>query len=52
MPKVTELARVTTRGGAVWRSCVSCELLAALAAELTRCDGCSVRRPAGRGWSR
>jgi len=52
MPKVTELARVTTRDGAVWRACVSCGLLAALPAELTHCDGCAVRRPAGRGWSR
>jgi len=50
MPKVTELARVTTRGGAVWRACVSCGLLAALPGELTRCGACTV--PPRRGWSR
>ena len=52
MPKVTELARVTTRGGAVWRACVSCGLLTARPAELTRCGWCVVPGPAGRGLSR
>ncbi len=58
MPKVSELARVTTREGAVWRACESCGLLAALpprdmALEPVRCDLCSIPlRPARRGWLR
>ena len=53
MPKVSELARVTTPDGAVWRACTGCGLLAALAPELTRCDWCAVPlRPARRWWSR
>ncbi|GIH12474.1 hypothetical protein [Rugosimonospora africana] len=41
MPTVSELARVTTRDGAVWRACVCCGLLAPLAPDVDRCDGCA-----------
>jgi hypothetical protein len=41
MPTVSELARVTTRDGAVWRACASCGLLAALPPNIDRCDACA-----------
>ena len=40
MPKVAELARVTSRDGAVWRTCAGCGWLVAIAPELDRCDIC------------
>ncbi len=53
MPTVSELARVTTRDGAVWRACTGCGLLSAMAPEHVRCDNCKEPvRPARRGWSR
>jgi hypothetical protein len=44
MPTVSEAARITCRDGAIWRFCVSCGQLAAMAPEHTRCDPCT--RPA------
>jgi hypothetical protein len=35
------VVRVTSRHGAVWRECAGCGLLAPLAPEVDRCDGCA-----------
>jgi hypothetical protein len=61
MPKVSEVARITTRDGTIWRPCVTCGVLAAMAPENNRCDSCTdIDAPARpkltgvvrRGWSR
>ena len=41
MPKVVHAARVTTRGGAVWRECASCGALAPLAPDVNHCKECN-----------
>jgi len=43
MPTVNDAARITTRDGAVWRTCVGCGLPAPLAPEVDSCPAC--RRP-------
>jgi hypothetical protein len=35
------VVRVTSRHGAVWRACAGCGVLAPLAPEVDRCDGCA-----------
>jgi hypothetical protein len=40
MPKVIDAARVSTRGGAVWRQCGACGRLSALPPSVTRCAIC------------
>jgi hypothetical protein len=55
VPTVSEVARVTTRDGAIWRTCAGCGALAAMAAEVDRCDACLTGAPvvAGiAGWLR
>ncbi len=42
MPKLVDAARVTTRDGAVWRTCGSCGVLAAMPPEITICDLCRI----------
>ena len=49
MPKVSEVARVTTRDGSVWRPCVGCGVLAAMAPEANRCDTCTTTPAASAG---
>ena len=43
MPTVNDAARITTRDGALWRTCGGCGLLAALLPDADMCPGC--RRP-------
>lgn len=45
MPTVSEVARVTTRDGAVWRACTGCGVLAPLAPEMNRCEQCTNPTP-------
>lgn len=45
MPKLVDAARVTTRCGAVWRTCPACETLAALTPDATVCDTCTAVVP-------
>ena len=40
MPTVNDAARITTRDGAVWRTCGGCGLLAALLPNADKCPGC------------
>jgi hypothetical protein len=48
VPTVTNVARATTKDGAVWRTCVGCGVLAALAPEIDRCNDCvPAPRPGG-----
>ena len=42
MPKVVDAARITTRAGVVWRSCVGCGSLAPLGPAEHHCRDCSV----------
>jgi hypothetical protein len=44
MPKVVDAARITTRGGTIWRVCAGCGQLAALSPDMTVCPSCD--RPA------
>ena len=55
MPTVNDTARITTRDGAVWRTCAGCGLLAPMPADVDRYPACN--RPASapadhaaRGW--
>lgn len=43
MPTVNDAARITTRDGAVWRTCGGCGLLAALLPNTDKCPGCDRR---------
>lgn len=47
MPTVNDAARITTRDGAVWRTCGGCGLLAALVPNADKCPSCG--RPATTG---
>jgi hypothetical protein len=40
MPTVSNAARVTSKDGAVWRTCTGCGVLAALPPDIDRCAGC------------
>jgi hypothetical protein len=40
MPTVSNAVRVTTRDGAIWRTCTGCDALIATAGEVDRCDTC------------
>jgi hypothetical protein len=40
MPTVSDAARITSKDGAVWRTCGGCGTLAALPPNLERCAGC------------
>jgi hypothetical protein len=51
MPTVSEVARVTTRDGAIWRTCAGCGALAAMAAEVDRCDPCALGEAVVSGWA-
>jgi hypothetical protein len=41
MPTVVNAARVTTKDGAVWRTCDGCGLLVALPPEIRHCPTCT-----------
>jgi len=45
MPKLVDAASVTTRDGAVWRTCASCGALAAMAPEVKVCGSCGTDAP-------
>lgn len=40
MPTVNDAARITTRDGAIWRTCGGCGLLSALPPNADKCAGC------------
>jgi hypothetical protein len=40
MPTVSNAARVTSKDGAVWRTCKRCGILAALPPDVDRCANC------------
>ena len=40
MPTVNDAARITTRDGAVWRTCAGCGLLTALPTDVDKCPAC------------
>ena len=40
MATLSDLARATTRNGAVWRTCTGCGTLAALSPDIDRCSSC------------
>ncbi|MEU8607128.1 hypothetical protein AB0C29_03885 [Actinoplanes sp. NPDC048791] len=40
MPTVNDAARITTRDGAVWRTCAGCGLLTALPTDADKCPAC------------
>lgn len=41
MPKVSQAARATVKDGAVWRTCPTCQRLAAMAPDALFCDTCA-----------
>jgi hypothetical protein len=45
MPKVVDVARVTVKHGAVWSTCESCGVLAAMPPEITICELCQTSAP-------
>ncbi len=47
----TEVARVTARDGAIWRTCVGCGVLSALAPEVDRCAVCLLGQAVASGWA-
>jgi hypothetical protein len=57
MPKVVDAARVTTKDGAVWRHCTTCDTLAPLAPDAGHCPTCVPvpevePEPVDAGWER
>ncbi|WP_045747634.1 hypothetical protein [Actinoplanes rectilineatus] len=41
MPKVSDVARITTRCNTIWRTCAGCELLKSLPPDVDRCTACA-----------
>ncbi len=48
MPTVSNAARATTKDGAVWRTCTTCGVLAALAPDVEQCTACQPTTAARR----